>query len=116
MKIKTNTHLEITQEFVKSLNPNGVSFWRAYDIISKHYCSRMFVNGLCPHLCEQCAEGLKKEMDVAFADRPDGLLIWRMKRAQAVQKETPKPEYEPPEVDPFGLPAPETNPFTELAR
>jgi hypothetical protein len=115
MNKKPENHLAITLDFVQSLHPKGIEFWAAYSTIRKYYCQRMFVVGLCPQNCQLCAPAIGEELDLTIAKYPAALLAWRMKRAQAVKKETPRPVYKP-QSDPLGFDHAETNPFLELAK
>jgi hypothetical protein len=111
--MKKQTHLTITQDFVKELQVQQLDFWVTFGIIKKFYCNPMFVNGLCPLDCTRCKTKLARETNLADARNPAAMFTYNMKHLTAVSKETPKSIYIPKESL---FKQKEVNPFEELAR
>jgi hypothetical protein len=100
---------------VTSASEAGLPIQQVLKVVGTYYCTPMTVRGLCTSTCANCKLSLTRAFYLGEANKPIALLIWNLKNEQAKNQEIDKHEA-PKQVDVFGLPMSEEDPFALFGR
>jgi hypothetical protein len=106
---------ETLKEFVAP--PIPMTLWGSSVFVNRYFCGPMTVQGYCSSICENCKLALQKAFTLHnVIGRPEGLLIWKLRDAVAVQQEVTQKEKKVfVSVDRFGVEV-EENSFDALLK
>ncbi len=86
----------------------------ALQIVHRQFCGPMTIRGFCTSQCQDCKASLLSAFTLDGANNEQAVLTWRLKSELAKVQDRPEQHEPVTQVDRFGLPVPERNPFETM--